>query len=215
MKTKTTLLLLIVAVAVALWIKFYESKGPNTEEAKRQAGNVVNFERDALEGIVIQNGDDRVELKKQDQKWRIKAPFKDQADRGAVENLITDLEGWQKFDSIPAADIAKNKGLLDEYGLSKGKLKLKLVGKGAPPEIAFGNDAALQGKIYVRVGENSDVVIAPQSVRNDIAKKPEDFRDKKLTDLTTAQVTRAVVKTTAGEMELEKKADHWEIVKPL
>lgn len=215
MKTKTTLLLLIVAVAVALWIKFYESKGPNTEEAKRLAGNVVNFERGALEGIVIQNGDDRIELRKQDQKWRLDAPFKDQADRGAVENLIADLDGWQKFDSIPASEIAKNKGLLDEYGLSKGKLKLKLLGKDAPPEITFGNDAALQGKMYVRVGNGGDVVVAPQSVRNDIAKKPEDFRDKKLTDLTTAQVMRALVKTAAGEMELEKKADHWEIVKPL
>src|SRR3989440_1967638 len=215
MKTKTTVLLLIVAVAVALYIKFYESKGPNTEEAKRQAGNVINFERDTLEGIVIQNGDDRVELKKQDQKWRIEAPFKDQADRGAVENLINDLDGWQKFDSIPTSEIAKNKNLLDEYGLSKGKLKLKLLGKNAPPEITFGNDAALQGKMYVRTGDNGDVVIAAQSVRNDIAKKPEDFRDKKLTDLTTAQVMRALVKTAAGEMELEKKADHWEIVKPL
>ena len=215
MKTKTTLILLIVAVAVALWIKFYESKGPNTEEAKRLAGNVINFERAALEGIVIQNGDDRVELRKQDQKWRLEAPFKDQADRGAVENLIADLDGWQKFDSIPASEIAKNKALLDEYGLSKGKLKLKLLGKEMPAEITFGNDAALQGKMYVRVGENGDVMIAPQSVRNDIAKKPEDFRDKKLTDLTTAQVVRALVRTTAGEMELEKKADHWEILKPL
>jgi Domain of unknown function (DUF4340) len=215
MKTKTTVLLLIVAVAVALYIKFYESKGPNTEEAKRQQGNVVNFERDALEGFVIQNGDDRIELKKQDQKWRIEAPFKDQADRGTVENLINDLDGWQKFDSIPASEIAKNKNLLDEYGLTKGKLKLKLLGKNAPPEIAFGNDAALQGKLYVRAGDNGDVVIAAQSVRNDIAKKPEDFRDKKLTELTTAQVMRALVKTAAGEMELEKKADHWEIVKPL
>src|SRR3954466_4669954 len=215
MRTKTTILLLIVALGVGLYIKFYESKGPNSEEAKRQAGNVVNLERDALEGIVIQNGDDRIELKKQDQKWRIDAPFKDQADRGAVENLINDLDGWPKFDSIPAREIEKNKTLLDEYGLSKGKLKLKLLGKNAPPEISFGNDAALQGKMYVRAGDNGDVVVAPQSVRNDIAKKPEDFRDKKLTDLTTAQVVRALVKTTAGEMELEKKADHWEIVKPL
>ncbi|MEY2509062.1 MAG: hypothetical protein QOH01_3391 [Verrucomicrobiota bacterium] len=215
MKTKTTILLLIVAVGVGLYIKFYESKGPNSEDAKRQAGNVVNLERDALEGIVIQNGDDRIELKKQDQKWRIDGPFKDQADRGAVENLINDLDAWQKFDSIPAREIEKNKSLLDEYGLSKGKLKLKLLGKNAPPEITFGNDAALQGKMYVRVGDAGDVIVAPQSVRNDIAKKPEDFRDKKLTDLTTAQVVRALVKTTAGEMELEKKADHWEIVKPL
>src|SRR2546421_13013838 len=102
MKTKTTLLLLIVAVAVALWIKFYESKGPNTEETKRLAGNVVNFERDALEGIVIQNGDDRIELRKQDQKWRHRAPFKHQTHRGAVEHLTAVLDGWARVCEVPA-----------------------------------------------------------------------------------------------------------------
>src|SRR4029450_12839616 len=35
------------------------------------------------------------------------------------------------------------------------------------------------------------------------------------TDLITAQVTRVVLKTPAGEMELQKKGNHWDIVKPL
>src|ERR1700756_4953440 len=144
MKTRTTVILLAVALALGFYIKYFESKQPNTEEAQRLSGNVVNFERDNLDGIVIQNGDDRIELKKQNLKWRIEAPFKDQADGGAIQNLIKDLDGWQKFDSIPASEIAKNKTLLDEYGLSKGKLKLKLLGRDAPPEITFGNDAALQ-----------------------------------------------------------------------
>ncbi|MEY2518289.1 MAG: hypothetical protein QOF24_48 [Verrucomicrobiota bacterium] len=215
MKTKTTLLLLALVVAVAVYIKYYESQGPNTVEAKRQAGNVINFERDTLDGIMIQNGDDKIELRRQDLKWRIEAPFKDQADRGAIENLLADLDAWQKYDAIPAKEIAKDKNKLDEFGLSKAKLRLKLLGKNAPPEITFGNDAALEGKMYVRVGDGNEVVIAAQSVRNDIAKKPEEFRDRKLTDLATAQVTRALLKTAAGEMEMEKKADHWEIVKPL
>lgn len=215
MKTKTTLLLLAVVVALGVYIKFYESKRPNTAEARRQAQMVVNFERENLEGIVIQNGDDKIELKRLEGKWRIEAPFKDQADSGAIESLLANLEDWQKQDTIPADEIEKDKSRLDEFGLSKAKLRLKLLGKEAPPEVIFGNDAALEGKMYVRLATTNDVFIAPQSVRNDIAKKPEDFRDKKLTDLTTAQVTRALLKTAAGEIELEKKADSWEIVKPL
>ncbi|HMG04540.1 MAG TPA: DUF4340 domain-containing protein [Chthoniobacterales bacterium] len=215
MKTKTTLLLLAALVALGAFIKFYESKGPNTVEARRQAQNVVNLDRDKLEGIVIENGDDKIELRRQDRKWRLEAPFKDQADSGVIEQLLTDLDGWQKFETIPAEEIAKDKSRLEEFGLSKAKLRLKLRGPDAPPEIVFGSDAALEGKMYVRLGNANEVFIAAQSVRNDIAKKPEEFRDKKLTDLTTAQVTRALLKTAAGEMELEKKTDHWEIVKPL
>ena len=56
MKTKNTLILLAVVLAVAAFIIFYERKLPNTEAAKRQSQNVVNFEHDKLDGIIIQNG---------------------------------------------------------------------------------------------------------------------------------------------------------------
>jgi hypothetical protein len=207
--------LLTIVIALALFIKFYESKRPNTEEAKRQAQNVLNFDREKVDGILIQNGDDKIELRRRDNKWRLETPIKDQADNGAVANLLSDLEMWQKDDTIRAKEIEKQKNGLNEYGLSKPKLRLKLLGQNAPPEILFGKDAALEGKMYVRFENSKKTFVAAQSVKNEITKKPEDFRDRKLTELTTAQVSRALLKTTAGEMELQKKGDHWEIVKPL
>ena len=63
MKTRTTLILLALAIAAGVYIKFYESKRPNTEEAARQARNVVNFERDKIDRIEIINGDDKIELR--------------------------------------------------------------------------------------------------------------------------------------------------------
>lgn len=214
MKTKTTLILLAVLVALSLFIK-YESKGPNTDEARRQSRTMVTFDPEKLDGIVIQNGDDKIELHRQDKKWRIDAPFKDQVDTTAMENFVSDLENWPKYDTIPAHEIAKDRNRLDEFGLSKAKLRLKLVGKDLPPEIVFGSDGAFGGQMYVRFEGADDVFLAAQLIRDDISKKPEEFRDKKLTDLTTTQVNRLLLKTTAGEMELEKKADHWEITKPL
>ncbi len=215
MKAKTTLILFTIVVALVLFIKFYESKRPGTEEAKRQAGNVVNFEREKLDGLFIQNGDDRIELRRQNNKWRLESPIKDQADNAAVAALLSDLEAWQKDDTIMAKEIEKEKNRLDEYDLSKPKLRLKLLGANAPPEILFGKDAALEGKMYVRFENSKDIFITTQTVKNELAKKPEDFRDRKLTELTTSQVVRALLKTVSGEMELQKKGDHWEIVKPL
>lgn len=215
MKTRTTLLLLILAVALGLWIKYFESKKPNTAEAQREAGNVVNFEREKLEGIVIQNGDDRIELRRQDGKWRLTEPVKDQADGAAVDNLIGDIDAWRKEGTVPAKEVTADKGRMNEFGLVQPKLRMRLIGPNAPPAILFGKDAALEGKMYVRLADSKDVFIAAQTVRTDISKKPDDFRDRKLTDLTTAQVTRAVLKSPAGEIELAKKNEHWEIVKPL
>src|SRR5438270_2547127 len=215
MKWKTTLVLLTIALGLAVYIKFYESKRPNTEEAKRQAQNVVNFSREKIDGIVIQNGDDKIDLRRRGKKWCLETPIKEQADGSLIENLLLDLESWQKDATIPAKELEADKSKLNEYGLSKPKLRLKLLGPDAPREILFGKDAALEGKMYVRFDNSKDAFVADQSVRKAIEKKPEDFRDRKLTDLIMAQVSRVALKTAAGEMELQKKGDHWEIVKPL
>jgi hypothetical protein len=213
MKPRTTLILLALAVAGGLYIKFYESKRPNTEEARRQAQNVINFDREKVDGISIQNGDDKTELRRHENKWRLEAPIKDQADSTMVESLLAGLESWQKDSAVSVKD--QEKKSLDEFGLSKPKLRLRLLGPENSPEILFGKDAALEGKMYVRFADSKDAIIASQTVRNEVAKKPEEFRDKKLTDLTTAQVSRVLLKTAAGEIELQKKGDHWDIVKPL
>ena len=215
MKARTTIILFLLALGLGLWIKFYESKGPNTAEAQRQAGNVINFDREKLERILIQNGDDRIELQREKGKWRLTAPVQDQAEGNAVDNLISDIEVWHRDAVIPAEEVTAEKGRLNEYGLLQPKLRLKLIFPDKSPEILFGKDAALEGRMYLRFADSREVVIASQNIRAEISKKPDDFRDRKMTDLTTAQVTRAVIGTPAGEIELVKKAEHWEIVRPL
>jgi hypothetical protein len=215
MNWRTTLILAVVVLAVFAYLRFFEMKQPSTGEARRQAQNVVNFDRSKVDGIIIQNGDEKIEIRRRDNKWRLEIPIKDQADAALVENLLSDLETWQKEGTIPAKDIDADKSKLNEYGLNRPKLKLKLIGSDRPPEILFGKDAALEGRMYVRFENSKETFLAKQSVKKDIDKKAEEFRDKKLTDVTTAQVRRIALKTPAGEMELEKKGDHWDIVKPL
>ena len=215
MNWRTTFVLAAIVLAVFAYFRFFELKQPSTEEAKRQAQNVVNFDRAKIDGVIIQNGDEKIEMRRRDNKWRLETPIKDQADASLIENLLSDLENWQKDGTIPAKEIEADKNKLNEYGLNKPKLKLKLVGQDRPPEILFGKDAVLEGRMYVRFDNSKETFLAGQSVKKDVDRKPEEFRDRKLTDLITAQIMRVVLKTPAGEMELQRKGDHWDIVKPL
>jgi len=215
MNWRTTLVLAAIALGVFVYLKFFELKQPGTEEARRQAQNVVNFDRDKIDGIVILNGDEKTELRRRDNRWLLETPIKDQADSSLIENLLSDLENWQKEGTISAKEIDADKSKLTEYGLNKPKLRLKLIGQDKPPPILFGKDAALEGKMYVRFEDSKETYLAGQSIKKEIDKKPEEFRDRKLTDLIAAQVSRVILKTPTGEMELQKKGDHWEILKPL
>ena len=205
MNWRNTLILAIIALAGVAYFRFFEMKRPGTEEARRQSQNMVNFDRTKIDGIVIQNGDQKIEIRRRDNKWRLETPIKDQADSALVETLLSDLENWQKEGTIPAKEIDADKSKLAEYGLNNPKLKLKLLGQDRPPEILFGKDAAMESRMYVRFQNSKETFLTGQSVKKDIDKKPEEFRDRKLTDLSNAQVRRVVLKTPAGEIELEKK----------
>jgi hypothetical protein len=215
MNWRNTLILATIALAGVAYFRFFEMKQPSTEEARRQSQNMVNFDRTKIDAIVIQNGDQKIEIRRSDNKWRLETPIKDQADSALIDSLLSDLENWQKEGTIPAKEIESDKGKLAEYGLNNPKLKLKLLGHDRPPEILFGKDAAMEGRMYVRFQNSKETFLTGQAVRKDIDKKPEEFRDKKLTDLSSAQVRRVVLKTPGGEIELVKKDTNWEILKPL
>jgi hypothetical protein len=215
MNWRTTAVLATIALGVFVYLRFFELKQPGTDEARREAQNVVNFDRDKIDAIVILNGDEKIELRRRDNRWRLETPIKDQADSFLIDNLLLDLGNWQKDATISAKEIDADKSKLTEYGLNKPKLRLKLMGQDKPPPILFGKDAALEGKMYVRFENSKETYLAGQSIKKAIDKKPEEFRDRKLTDLIAAQVSRVILKTPTGEMELQKKGDHWEILKPL
>lgn len=215
MKTRTTLLFLGIVLGLGLWIKFYESKRPNTEEAQRQSRLVLNLDREKLDGLEIQNGEDTIQLRRENGKWRLNGAVKDQADAAVVDHLISDLESWEKDQTIPGKEMDADKNALAEFDLVKPKLRLTLHGPGQEREILFGKDAALENRMYIRFANSHDALVVRQTVENDITKKPEDFRDRKLTEISAAQGTRVILKTPAGEMEIDKKNDAWEIGKPL
>ncbi len=215
MKAKTTIILLLMTGLLFGYMYFWDKKQPSSEEAKRQAQNVIHIQTEQIDAMIIQNGDDKIELRRHDKKWRLENPIKDQADGAVIETILSEVESWPKDATISAKEIEADKNRLNEYGLNKPKLRLKLIGGEVPPEILFGKDAALEGKMYVRFENAKETYVVSQSVKKAIEKKPDDFRDKKLTDLSTAQVSRLIVKSPAGEMELEKKSDHWDLVRPL
>jgi hypothetical protein len=96
MNWRTTLVLAAIALGVFVYLKFFELKQPGTEEARRQAQNVVNFDQDKIDAIVILNGDEKTELRRRDNRWHLETPIKDQADSSLIENLLSDLGNWQK-----------------------------------------------------------------------------------------------------------------------
>ena len=214
MKLKNTLILLVLAGAIYAFIHFYESGLPGTREAAERRGRVVEFDRDKIAKIAIKTNDTKIEFEKKDGIWFLEKPVKDRADSVAISQLFTTAESLKSDESIPTEKKGGDKDPLKEYGLGSPETRLIFTpGSGKPIELLFGKDAAVDGKIYVRLEDSRTAHVIGNDLKNQILKKADDFRDHKLTDVLSTQVNKFTLKTAKGEIELEKK-EHWTLTKP-
>lgn len=215
MKFRSTLLLLFVAAGIFVYVWFVENKRPSAKEVQERGERVTQIDRDKITAISIRNSESKIELRKKDNgTWQMEAPIKDRADISVLNQLFTTTESL-KHDAMIGADKGASKEQLKEFGLSNSDTRIKLTGAEKPVELIVGKDAAVEGKTYAKLEGSGTVYVVSNDLKNQLTKKPDDFRDRKLTELNTAQVNKAVIRSSAGELELVKKDGHWSLLKPL
>jgi hypothetical protein len=104
---------------------------------------------------------------------------------------------------------------LKDFGLNKSRLRLKLDGKQMPAELQFGLETAVQGESYLRIADDDAVYVVSNELKNIVSKKPEDFRDHRMTPFLTTLINRAIFRVSGGEIELAKEQDNWLLVRPI
>jgi hypothetical protein len=210
MKLRNTLLLLILGIGLFAYIALYDSKAPSTDELREKKGKVVEADRDSIDAVTIRNSEGSIQMKKdQDGTWRIESPLKDRADSLEVSTLLTSLEGL-RMEPVPAG---KGAEALAEYGLTKGDASIQVAGK-KPFELLIGKETAVEGRVYMRLEGKDTAYVAPKDLRDQASKGLKEWRDRKLSDLTPAQVNKVIVKTGQGEVEAEKTASRWSLTRP-
>src|SRR5438046_9558729 len=138
MNWRTTLVLAAITLGVLAYLRFVEMKQPSTEEAKRQAQNVVTFDRNKINGIVIQNGDEKIEMRRRDNRWRLETPIKDETDSSLIENLLSELENWQRDGTISAKEIEAAKHKLTKHRMTEATMSRTSTAEQKPPDTLVG-----------------------------------------------------------------------------
>jgi hypothetical protein len=213
MKLRNTIILVVIAAGLYCYMRFYETKQLTTDQAEEQSGHVVTLDQDKIDGITITNNETKIELRKRNNQWQMDDPVKDRADDAAVSQLLTSVDSLQKDTTLKPDGSSKDE--VRDLGLVKPNVTLQLLGQDAPPEILFGKDTAIEGKGYIRLGNSDDVYVVANDLKSQLTKPADDFRDHRLSDVAATQVTKAEIKTAAGEIELQKNHDHWQINRPI
>jgi hypothetical protein len=215
MKPRTTLTLVAVGGCFFAYIWFVEKNQKTTRELEDSSAKVVELEQDKITSVLLKNGDSQIELVKNENTWRIQAPLQDRADTPTINSLLALVSGL-RHDSKITLDKGQEKEKLAELGVDSSTVQARFKSdKGKEITLLIGKDSAVEGKVYVRVEGTPAVYVIRNELRNQVSKKPDDFRDKKLSDTAPSLVQKFHVKSADGELEMEKKNNHWNILKPL
>jgi hypothetical protein len=207
-----TILLVLLAAAAAVFIFVFEPRLKSTREHEATRDFVLNFDASAIRGIRIASGNDGFELSMRDDSWRVGPKPKDFASIQKVSELLKAAGNLRVFDLIPANKMGGHD--LDDYGLEKPKSQLDLIGDGEET-LYFGKEAAGDGRVYVRRGDSNDIFIVSDDLQQLAFRSPQDFRDRRLTNLSSDRIDKFSIKKGQAEIALERGGHGWEIVRPL
>ncbi len=170
---------------------------------------VLLFNRYKVQTIQIEREMGRLELKKENDKWRIENPLAEPADQSAVTGLLSSLEfaEAQKFITEQAVD-------LGSYGLNKPKIVVRLQQESQDSwkELELGKQQ--ESGYLARNPDRSVVFTVKEEVYEKLSQGIWEFRDKDVVDVSQNDIKRFIIRRGSEKIILKEEDFKWTIEKP-
>ena len=137
MRTKVTLVLLFLNVALFFFIFQFERRWRTEDAWKVTRTNVLGPEATDIRALEVTGGTHILTLKKVGDTWFVKSPLDWPANPNAVNRILTELQFLKHETSFSVADLAKSGQSLADYGLDQPRLTLTITsGDPSSPSLA-------------------------------------------------------------------------------
>jgi Domain of unknown function (DUF4340) len=216
MKISTTLALLVIAIGLGIFVWILDRRSPGNREQLAHSAYLVDLDRNDVTQLEIENGDTKTRLLKTNDGWRLTAPVVDRADSKVVDTLLYSTQFLKRDDTLGSLGKGDQKrNYLKQFGVLRSRLILRCSGSKTHIELQFGGETAVEGSCYVRIDSKDEVYVADDDLKNLISKPPDSFRDHQLTPFLNPEIDRIVLTQAAGEIELTRQQDQWQIERPI
>jgi hypothetical protein len=204
------LVLLAVAVALVLFIALFERKLPTTDERREASQKVFDLQDTDITGLELADGALQWALRKEDGKWRLKAPLDYPAEETAVSGILSALVTLRKERTLdPGADL---KG----FGLDPAAATLKMGTAGGPVTLALGAEVPGADQVAVRWAERGEAYFVGKNLLASLRRPVDELRDKAVFTVDASSVARmeVVYPATGRRTALWKDAGGWMLDSP-
>ncbi len=212
MKWGKVLIYLLVLAALGAYVYFGEYRRQQKETAAvDEQERLVHLEKEAVTGLKIAaEGAPTLELIKPKDKWVITEPVKTSADDYAVSSLAHSLIEGKHEKLIKKSDVD-----WAEYNLKEPPFVVTLKTSDKTVSVKFGAQNPAKTSYYVRVGDDPELRLVADTLKNAVNKTLFDLRDKSIVSISDVDVQHMKYAEEGKEIELKRESpDQWRMTAP-
>lgn len=220
MKWRSTVVLLVVACGLGLYLYFFERQQPAKAQLEEEKRRLFRVSADDIDRLRITHGDVVVALEREsalegavrpgekEPQWRMTAPVAARASGWVCAEVVRDLASLD-WESRVAGDSQK----VSERGLAEPRATLSFRERGKEETLEFGDDAPLGDRVYARRA-GPDLYEVRKSFLTSLLKGVEEFRDTTVLPFTVTDVEKFSVTRQGERLVAERKGRDWRLLEP-
>jgi hypothetical protein len=212
MRWKTTVILLLVTVAVGAYVSRIELKRPLPEERERLAKRVVDLAEDAVAQVVLELPKVKTTLTRSGTVWRM-GPHQLRADPDRVARVVGAAA------SLTAERVlnAERGASLDPgtYGLRPAQGILALTANGTSTTLLLGALTAVGGNRYVQVAGRPAIFIVPSHAFDEADQPLDLWRDPTLLRFNAWEAQELTLRSGQDTLALARGESGWRLTRPV
>jgi Domain of unknown function (DUF4340) len=207
---KSTLAVVVLALALGAWVYYREFKHPAPEKSSDESKPAFSFTAPDVTAIEIERQGLAMDFEKRDGNWLVTRPVQTNADQPTLEGLANTLAATRI-----SRTFASPADRLGTYGLANPAVKLEIQLKnGAKHRVRLGDKDFSGISVYGMLDDSKDVALLPESLLVSTDKPLDDLRDRSVLGLASWQVASFALKNAASEITASKEGEVWQIAKP-
>jgi hypothetical protein len=207
MRFRGTLVLLLICAALGAFVYFYEIKGGEQREKKKQeTDRLWKIESAGIQQIdLITQQEHITALRKGEKEWKITAPLAVDADADEL-NRIAGSAAEITRESV----LETNAKDLSRFGLEPAQLTLQVRTKdGKQYEVRYGENNPTGNSTYATMPGSRDVVLVAAYTASSFRKKLDDLRNRAVLNFEQYETNSLDLQSEKGNVQLTKENDKW------
>jgi hypothetical protein len=218
MNSKTTLGLVLAALAVFAWIAFVEAPARRADQtAGRHQPLLAEFDITRQHSIEMLHSNQLVRLERDGAEWWMTQPVRYRAHQARAVHLLATVGALAYRPALTPAELLERPQAAAEFGLDPPRATLKLHDNtGRRIELLLGNRSLLGDQLYFQRVGVPEILLGPAALGDHAVLSQGAWRDPTLVDLKDLAFNRVEVRAGPLSFTVQRQAggQSWHIVKP-